>query len=340
LFNNCVLKDVHLHPDYLLVFQKFSGQKGLYFFYGDEKNYILVPYFKRLVQLHENSSEEEYFDLVSPWYYGGPTHNISDKKLLKEMFSEFQEQLSGYCKNNNIITEFQRFNPLLKNHELYSDLLNVFYNRDIVYVDLSKKLDKIQEEYSRHTRKNIKKAARNNLKIIQDESNEGIKTFIKIYVQSMKKRNAPEFYYFNEDFFLNLFYYFKDNIKLFHVKYKDRIICSSIELGKYGIIHDFLRGTDSDFLEVRPNDILLDEVIKWSKSAGNNYFSIGGGASVSADDSIFRFKKSFSADSTGFYIFKKIHNKELYQKICELSGKKTNELKFQESDFFPEYLEA
>jgi lipid II:glycine glycyltransferase (peptidoglycan interpeptide bridge formation enzyme) len=334
LIGRCIEKDIHSSPDYLGLFQDYQGYEAFYVYYGDEHNYILVPYFKRPIHL----STQKLFDIISPWYYGGPISSIKDAQILGKLFSQFLEKFRKYCKENNIVTEFQRMNPLLKNHELYKNDLSLSYDRKIVYVDLRKEINTLYQEYDRHARKNINKATRSGLKVYADDSREGINKFIQIYTKSMKQKNAKAFYLFNEKFFHNIFERFKSDIKLFQVEYIGKIVCSSIELGKYGILHDYLRGVDSEVLPLRPNDILLHEILKWAKSAGFSCFNIGGGATSAEDDGIFRFKKSFSATVADFYVYKKIHNPEKYNELCEKKGKKQDELHYEKAQFFPEYL--
>ena len=59
--------------------------------------------------------KNHYFDWTSPYGYGGPVWegNITDQFLYK-----FKGELMKYCKKNNIITQFFRYNPLLKNNIL------------------------------------------------------------------------------------------------------------------------------------------------------------------------------------------------------------------------------
>jgi len=338
LLDDCQKMDVYIHPDYLKLFQEYTRNKAIYTYFGNERNYILIPYFERPVNSLENKSIPECFDLVSPWYYGGLVHNIKDNKLLQEVFNNFTKKFEEYCKKNNVVTEFQRLNPILRNHILYQNHPGLFYDRKIVYVDLTKNLETINNEYTRHTRKNINKAIRNNLKVYHGENKENISKFIKIYTESMERKNAKRFYYFNEKFFHNLLKISKGGIKIFYVECEGKIICSSIELGKNDILHDYLRGISPDHLNLRPNDILIDEIIKWAKSAGYKYFILGGGITSSEDDGLLRFKKSFSSTVSEFYVYKKIYNLEKYKKLCEIHGKKQSNLEFENAQFFPEYL--
>ena len=326
LLNRCK-SDIQQHPDYMRLFSEYTGQKAAYLLYGDENDFIMVPYFIRPL-------EEGYSDLVSPWYYGGPVCSSNDPGKMKELARGYTDALSQYCESSKIVSEFQRLHPLLKNHELYTE--NTFFDREIVYVDLRKSYDAIVSEYSRHTRKNLNKAERSSLIVKQDSRPEALAEFIRIYSASMDRKAAKPFYYFNQEFFSQLFSLLKKGALLLQVTLNGKAICSSIELGNGFILIDYLRGSEPEQFLLRPNDAVVDSVIRWAKESGYSYFILGGGNSNDPNDGILRFKKSFSATTASFYLYKKVHNKEMYKKLC----KGREGLSFEQASFFPEYLKT
>jgi len=323
-------KDIHCCLDYMKLFQDYLGAKVVYLFYGNDTNYILLPYFERPIN-------GEYADIASPWYYGGPVHNFKDEKSAQDAFNNFIREFEEYCKANNIVSEFQRLNPIFNNHKLFQKSANLIYNRKIIYIDLRKEHQILRNEYSRHSRKNINTAHRNKLRVNLIAGDKIDSNFLDLYYKSMDRKKADDFYYFNETFFGSLFKTFKNDIKLFQVEYENKIIASSIELGKYGILYDYLRGTNPEYLHLRPNDLLIDEIIKWAKSNDYQYFVLGGGNSPSLQDGLFKFKKSFSSTTAEFYTYRKIHNLEKYKELCAMIGKKPDDLEYEHAQFFPEY---
>lgn len=309
--------DVHNTPEYMRLFQGYLGWQAIYAYYKKGKDYVLIPYFKREIK------ETEYYDLVGPWYFGGPICND------KGIFNRFLEEFNEWCTKNNIVSEFQRLNPLLENHKLYEH--NIFYDRDVVYVSLSKSHEQIKNEYSRHARKNINKAKSNDLFVFKSEAEEYQRIFVDLYAKNMLDKKTNDFYFFNQEFYNKLFSTF--NVALFHVKYKNKIICSSLEIGGDNkILYDYLRGTDHNYLTLRPNDIIIDEIIVWARKAGYDYFVIGGGNTKHKDDTQLRFKKNFSSTTKPFYVYKKVHNKRKYNELC----RGINPI-YELADYFPEY---
>jgi lipid II:glycine glycyltransferase (peptidoglycan interpeptide bridge formation enzyme) len=152
----------------------------------------------------------------------------------------------------------------------------------------------------------------------------------------MDRKGAGKFYYFNEQFFNELVTWFKDEVSLFFVEYKNEIITASLELGKFGILHDYLRGSKPEFNQYRPTELLIDEITKWTKTTDYKYFVIGGGNSNSEEDNLLRFKRKLSPELKDFYLYKKIHNLEIYKSLCN-EVKIDGDLKFDNASFFPEY---
>jgi len=84
------------------------------------------------------------------------------------------------------------------------------------------------------------------------------------------------------------------------------------------------------------SNLLLFEVALWAKRRGIKYFHLGGG--YQPNDSLFKFKASFSPQQEQYYIGKVIHHPEYYQYLntrrLAARGDSANDL-----EFFPEYRE-
>lgn len=337
LLEKCELNDIHFFPDYLDLFAEYLAAEGLYVFYGDENNYILAPFLKK--PLLKNEIEEKYFDLVSPWYYGGPVYHFDDQTVALDWFKGWRDGLDNYCVEYNIVSEFQRLNPMTENHLLYRGEPGLFFNRKIAYVDLRKSLDDINNNYAYHVRKNLKTAEAAGLQLIYSKTKADWEKFIEIYLLSMDQKEAGSFYYFNEHFYNKIFTDFYNELEIFRVELNGKTIAATVVLGKYGILHDYLRGSSREYLSLRPNDFMIHNIISWAKANGYSYYSLGGGHSTDPNDSLLKFKGSFSPDKKDFFIYKKIHNLTKYNQLCLLAGQK-EELLYEQASFFPEYLKS
>lgn len=266
----------------------------------------------------------EFYDLITPYGYGGFWGAISNYDALNAAYVE-------YCKKNKYICEFVRF-------ELFSDYFS-HYDGEVetrthnVVRSLSMSLDDIWMDFKQKVRKNVKRANSNNLKIIIENTEEHLEDFLRIYYSTMDRNSAESDYYFSRDFYHRI-NDMKDNIMYFHVLHEEKII--STELVIYGTenAYSYLGGTDRKYFNLRPNDFLKYQIIKWCKSIGLKNFVLGGG--YGADDGIFQYKTYLAPNGiVDFYVGRNIFDRENYEYLTAIRSKDNPHCK--ESSFFPQY---
>jgi len=333
-------KDIHFTPEYIESFEKIFG-KGYLFFYGDKENYIIYPFFMREINklpfFELIYSNEKYYDITSPWYFGGPLKFSSDGKKDLSLFNDFLSELHTYYMENNVVAEFCRFHPTLKNHIPLIDVEkdNVERVYEVAYIDLKQSQDIIWKNIKKSCRYAISAAKKKNVKIVWSQRKEYLKIFYDMYILTMQRIGASKFYFFEYSFLENLYNRLKDNMVIFIATFEERPIASSLFLYKYGIMHYWLSGSDSNYWNLYPNNLLIYKAILWAKEHGNNLFLLMGGSSPS----LRRFKNSFTRTTTDFYIYKKVHNDEVYKLLCDkkLEYVKKNRITTFNSDYFPMY---
>lgn len=268
--------------------------------------------------------EGKFFDLITPYGYGGFWGDISD-------FGALNEAYNNYCIANGYICEFVRF-ELQSAYQKYYDGETETRTHNVVR-NLELPLDEMWMEFKQKVRKNVKRANKNNLEIIIENTDEHLKEFLDIYYSTMDRSNAEDEYYFSDAFFHTISQ-MKDNIMYFHVVFEGKII--STELVIYGAenCYSYLGGTNREYFELRPNDFLKYEIIKWAKEKGLKNFVLGGG--YGADDGIFQYKTCLAPNGiVDFYIGRKIFDEEKYAKLVELRTRDNPSCK--ESKYFPQY---
>ncbi|HUO56387.1 MAG TPA: GNAT family N-acetyltransferase [Candidatus Paceibacterota bacterium] len=328
------MRDIHHEPRYVRLFQEYTTQEARYFYFQKGRIHVMAAFFERALPSKTSVASK---DLVSPWYYGGPLYVFDDATEFEDAFQEYLSRLDSYCKENHIVSEFQRCNPTLENHQPYRGDAGLSFNRKVVAIDLQKSMEIIRGEYEHKARKNIKRAHESGLRTVRSADPAAIETFERLYARAMERKKAGQFYFFNERFFRHLFEIFPEEAQLFTVYKGPDAIASSIVLGNHVILHDYLRAADPEFLALRPNDLLVDEISAWARGAGYREYVLGGGNSNSQDDTLFKFKASFSPLTRDFYLYKKIHDREAYEARCLSEGKSSGELKYEQANYFPEY---
>ncbi|WP_026882555.1 lipid II:glycine glycyltransferase FemX [Clostridium akagii] len=315
------IQDIYYTSEYYKMYElNGDGIGSLFVYYDNNGNLALYPFMKNEVLGY--NLDGRYYDIETAYGYGGPITNCVEENFIKD----FEKCFKDYCKKSNIVAEFIRFHPLIKNENIFSKNIEVLHNRITVWLDLTKGIEKIwNEDIKSKNRNMIRKAEKNGLSV--EESND-FETFKNIYGTTMDKVDANNYYYFNDNYYDKIEK--SNNYILLNVKKENEVIASAIfiEYGDY--FHYHLAGSLKEYLKFAPNNLLLWEAIKYAQAKGYKKMHFGGGLTDNIDDNLFKFKSSFSKQYSDFYIGKRVHNKEIYNYLIsnweEKNGKKANML--------------
>lgn len=195
--------------------------------------YIYNVFLKRNINEDEKFKnidlQEQLYDIITPYGYGG----VKIKgKISEEEKNEFFKQFENYCIENNIVSEFIRLNPLednYKNYEGQDYLIEKISNT--IYIDLESE-EKIWNDLKGSCRNKIRKAINNNLYVKSGFNDEMFSEFQNIYNETMNRDNADNYYFFKEDFFIDIKENLKDSAIIYTVYKEDLPISSTIILYK------------------------------------------------------------------------------------------------------------
>lgn len=320
--------DVNYLSQYSKAFKSAGAGEPLLLYYENGSTKAINVIMVRDIALSDNFKGKlqtnKWFDISTPYGYGGFWIEGEDYKTLEEEYENF-------CKKEGFISEFVRFHLFSQYKDIFNGTLESHTNNVVRSLDLN--IDDMLMDFEHKVRKNIKKANKAGLEIEIDEVGNRIEEFLDIYYDTMRRNNAKSEYFFPEAFFRNLNEMI-GNYAYFHVLYKNMVI--STELVIYGKenCYSFLGGTRCDYFDLRPNDFLKFEIIKWAKVKGLKRFILGGG--YGEDDGIFRYKKSFAPNGIQkFYIGKRVFDSEKYEELINI---RREEIGFKESTkYFPQY---
>ena len=315
-------------------FEDSSSELKYFLFKKNNTPLVLMPIILRKINL--DSKKEAYFDAMTPYGYSGPLfHSNIDSSDLKE----FWQALDTWYSENNVITEFIRFN-LTDNHKYYTGTLlptlknvkGTITNFDDMWLNLKQK---VRNNYRKAQKHDLKSVIYSNIddKRIVDE-------FYKIFLKTMVRHNAKGDYSYSKVYFQNLIYNYPEKIHIALVYKNDLPISTEFIIEDEGTIYSYLGGTLSDYFAFRPNDFLKIEVLKWSVLHNKKYYVLGGGRNN--NDSLYYYKKAFfPKDSDAiFYTGRKIINHDIYKTLLKKVGidsNITNSHLTDSSSYFPRY---
>lgn len=314
--------DIFYQPEFLkLEAQNIGGKFEIFVLTQSKKNRIFIYPF---IKLGFEGEFSDYIDLISPYGYAGPYCNVNS------LFSHGETEFIKYANTQNVITEFVRYHFLYNDVSKFSETIENELNRTLVVIDLSKSWDDIwMKEMSMNNRNYVRKLEKEGYLFEINISPSIIEGFVDMYYRTMKQANADKYYYFKKGYFHQLFETLKGKIQLGRI-IKHNITYSSVIFFVSGkILHLYLMSRNLNYPKVPATNLLYTKVAKWAKEQGILHFNIGGGRTNSEEDSLFRFKKSFSKLTRPFYIGKRIHQKTIYQQLIKKFIAKHGQDKYQ-----------
>ncbi|MDR0739137.1 MAG: GNAT family N-acetyltransferase [Oscillospiraceae bacterium] len=314
---------------YLRACQIHGDGEPLLFYNEEDKFKILLACLKRDISNDDKFSlfldKKSFFDLQTPYGYGGFLVENFDKNKIKKFFEKFYD----YCKKKNIVSLFLRFNPLIQNQNLVKNFCKLINLKQTVLLDTSSE-EKIVTNMSRNHRNETRKLKKYGAKIFCDKG-ENLNEFLKIYEETMIKKNASEYYFFKKEYFEYLIKNLKENLRFFYCTFEDKIISSFLIFFDKNSAHYSLGGTRQDSIKLAPNKFLVYEIAMWLSNKGIKKFHLGGG--IEKNDSLFFFKKKFNKNGLlDFYIGSIIFDKKKFDYLLNI--RKLNDKKFDENNNF------
>lgn len=270
----------------------------------------------------------DYFDITSVYGYSGPvSKNISYNFNNTQFITEFKE----YLFNKKIVSVFSRLNPFI-NHQkdILKNLGDCEDLSSVVFIDLTNDIEVQRQGYQRRIKSHINKSRRL-CTIKKAQTQEEIEAFIDIYYENMNRVDAEDSYYFDKDYFFKFLKCndFKTDLLLAIDNETNQYISGVMFVKTNQIVQYHLSGTKTDFLNIMPVKMLIDEMRILATNKGYKYLNLGGGLG-SKEDSLLRFKKSFSKELETFSLWKYIVNVDAYNKLSS-KNEVTN------TNYFPAY---
>ncbi|WP_163583211.1 lipid II:glycine glycyltransferase FemX [Gracilibacillus saliphilus] len=327
--------DVYQLADYVKAFKIHGDGDPLLFYYEDNEIKAINVVMKRDIALDQSFrgiiEENMFFDLSTPYGYGGfLIEGQKNNENMNQLFEEYQ----NYCIKHNIVSEFVRFHPLLRNCRDVENYYEVIQLGNTITVNLETEKT-LWENMIGKNRNVIRKAIKSGVEIYWGRNQELYNEFIDMYNDTMDKDNAKDYYYFDEAFYNSVLKDLRYNSMIFYATIQGKIIAMSMILYANGKVHYHLSASWREYLKYAPTNLLLTEVATWGIANGFHSFHLGGGLG-SGEDSLYKFKKAFNKNSdTYFSIGKKVFNNEVYEEL--LSMRSLNDKEAQSTDFFPAY---
>jgi Acetyltransferase (GNAT) domain len=280
-----------------------------------DRGSIVYPYFRRPIHTLEwIRSDEPCYDIEGAYGFGGPLGALEDRSL----WVEFNKSMTDYCRQVGVVAEFVRLHPLRVPAALMAPYYEVKRINVNVVVDVRKNDAELIKSYKHNCRKNVKKAIRSGVRVFGEQVPiSHWQEYSDIYDGTLERRNAMGCYRFPPEFYEALHRLMPQSMVYFFAELDGKIVSTELCLLSSTTIYSFLGGTMEQYFDVRPNNLLKHELIRWARDSGLAYYLIGGGSQLG--DGIFEYKSSFAPDGlVDFCIATKIHDADKYAALTRL----------------------
>jgi hypothetical protein len=304
--------DVYFLPEYHHAYELNADGQARAFVASNNADKLFYPFLLRKIErVGAVPLEEELYDIETVYGYSGPLCSTSNPAFLEAAWAEY----SAWCRDQGVIAEFIRFNPLSANQAFAGTECQVGFNRETVVLRLDLP-GSLMEGYSSIHRNMIRKAMRGGLTCGQATLAGGMENFKRLYFDTMRRTEADAYYFFSEEYFAALVDTPELNVALFEVTAEEKPVASALFLLHGDRIHYHLAGSDAGFRHLAPNNLLLHTVAEWGRAQGFRWLHLGGGRTPSSEDSLFKFKSTISKSRLPFYTGKRIHDPQNYESLC------------------------
>ncbi len=313
-----------------------SGYVRAFHIHGDGDPYLLYYEDNGLraiyVYMRRPTSIEGIYDSVTPYGYGGTlfegdTSEVNLQTFWKAYLAEMEKE--------HIVDSFVRYHPVLKNAVPMKSISNVIDLGKTIAMDLLSP-ELIWENIHSKNRNMIRKAEKNGIVIEHGKGMDLFDRFIEIYNTTMDKDHAEDYYYFKRPFYESIHYDLHDNYELFYAKLEDKIIAMSIMIFANGRLNYHLSGSDIEYRNLAPSNLLLYKAALWGCEQGMKTFHLGGGVG-SGEDNLYKFKAAFNKVSNyQFSIGKQVFDQKRYDELVKI--RRESDLSFDANSlYFPLY---
>ena len=306
---------------------KNEGEKPVLIKYVDENISLLIPLLIRDIE------DLDYRDATSVYGYAGPLVQHSNGPMEVE---KFQTAFNQFLYKNNIVSVFSRLHPYIEGQEtILNGLGTINALGKVVFIDLRDTIENQRAKFNRRLKTYLNKSRRS-CTVIKGDIDEHLEDFKRLYHQNMKRVDADDSYFFTDDYYRNVLLSneYESELSLCIHNETQEIIGASMFMKKGNMVQYHLSGLSEDHFDLNPIKLIIDEMRIKSTHEGYEFFNLGGGLG-SREDSLFRFKSSFSKEFKEFKTWKYIVNEDAYKQLT--LNRLGEDFGLSEVEFFPAY---
>lgn len=246
-----------------------------------------------------------FFDLQSPYGYGGPLANNEDPGFISRAWKAY----SRWCTVTSVLAEFVRFHPMAENWRYYRG--QVDENRQTVAVPIGG--SDLLASYQTRCRRHVRKAIAAGIEVVRLPAGEYAVRFGQLYRDGMESIGADASYLFCDAYFQamgNL-----PDSELLIAQRDGQWLAGVLLLHSEATMEYHLGATSADGRGLGALNLLLHHAALLAQQRGGRWLFLGGGTDSSPDNPLLFFKSGFSDRRFPFFVGHAVHAPEEYQRL-------------------------
>jgi hypothetical protein len=340
------LRDLHYLPEYGTIYQAVYGFEPLLAVLTCGQHSVVQAFVRRSLDTLPFLAEcglTGFADVATPYGFGGPLVSHPDAPDASRLLLEFDAHYRAWCRHQGVATEFVCLHPLLGNHRQIeaAATTTIAAAKQVVVIDLTAPDADLWAGISRGTRSSIQRARRSGIEVQQVAPDAAaLAEFQRLYIETMHRRRAQPRWFFPESYFPACVSHLgAEHTALFFARRDGELAAAYLLLFDHQSAYYHFGGADVRWLQLRPNNLLMYETIRWAKARGLESYHLGGGVTSDENDSLLRFKSSFGGSQATLYTYGRILNEAVYERLCGLKAQyeRRTGAAIADCGFFPMY---
>jgi hypothetical protein len=251
------------------------------------------------------------FDATSAYGYGGPISASARPPI-----QEFGQALDGWGRANDLVATFLRFHPLLdtwRNAPPRTELLQL---SSTVAWNVAAERD-LEDGLHRHHRRAVRRARRAGVTVSVVERPRDLIVFRALYEQTMRRRGADAFYFFDDSYWSQLQAAIGRDLVLVEASLDCEVVAGLLCMSSPPRLHYHLGGSSERARSAGANHLCFLAIAQWAQERGYETFHLGGGVGA-RPDSLSEFKRRFdpASPTRPFCIGKLVHDPDRYRALA------------------------
>jgi hypothetical protein len=325
-----VTHDVYHLPEYSQVAARHECGTPVAFYAEHGSQQLLIPLLVR--DIPRSNGAAAWKDVTSPYGYPGPLATEPDN--YGALWSCL-EAFAPVATRHRIVSGFLRLHPILGiSADLFAPHARVVRHGEIVYFDLRRSLPELAADMRTNHKRNIRALEKAGFNCRIDDWTR-YQEFGPIYRDTMTRVAAEQFYFFSDEYFVDLQQMLGGRLHFCTVVAPDGALAAAgLFTAVNAIVEYHLGATAADFLGMAPSKLMFETAIRWSHGKGEGVLNLGGGVGAGGG-SLFEFKAGFGGLRAAYHTVRMVFDQQVYDELTYAGPRASAET--SADGYFPAY---